>query len=161
MAALTLAVAPLLQAGLDPDQGVDKTLKKRMLAAGKPVLGLETSEQQIRLLADMSEPLQLSLLRATFDDVSDGAAKLHELIDAWKNGDVAAIARIEDDDMRKESPQLYRLLLVQRNRTWAQVIAKRMQHPGTSFVAVGAGHLAGPDSLQNQLQLLHVSVRRE
>lgn len=161
MAALTLTVAPLVQAGLDPDQGVDKILKKRMLAAGKPVLGLETSEQQIRLLADMSEPLQLSFLRETFDDVSDGAAKLRELIDAWKNGDTAAIARIEDEDMRKESPQLYRLLIVQRNRAWARAIATRMQHPGISFVAVGAGHLAGPDSLQNQLQQLHVSVRRE
>ena len=53
LAGLTLAVAPLLKAGMDPARGVDKLLKAQMLAAGKPVDGLETAEQQIRFLADL------------------------------------------------------------------------------------------------------------
>ncbi|WP_430390769.1 TraB/GumN family protein [Dyella sp. 20L07] len=158
MAALFLTMAPLVQAGLDPSQGVDKLLKAQMLAAGKPVDGLETSEKQIRMLADLPESMQLDFLRQSFKEVADGPAKLRELIDAWRNGDTDAIARIEDTDLRKESPLLYQHLIVDRNEAWARIIAERMQQPGVSFVAVGAGHLAGPDSLQAQLRKLGVET---
>ncbi len=161
LAALTLTMAPLMQAGLDPNQGVDKLLKAHMQQAGKPVDGLETAEQQIMMLAGLPEAMQLDFLRESFKDVAEGPAKLHELIDAWRNGDTAAIARIEDEDLRKDSPQLYRQLIVERNQAWARTIAERMRQPGVSFVAVGAGHLAGPDSLQEQLRKLGVTVTRE
>jgi uncharacterized protein len=158
MAALFLTMAPLTQAGLDPNQGVDKLLKAQMLKAGKPVDGLETSEKQIRMLADLPESMQLDFLRQSFKEVADGPAKLRELIDAWRNGDVDAIAHIEDEDLRKESPRLYQSLIVDRNQAWAKLIAERMQQPGVSFIAVGAGHLAGPDSVQTQLRKLGVET---
>nr|WP_199045530.1 TraB/GumN family protein [Dyella sp. ASV24] len=160
LAALTLTMAPLMQAGLDPNQGVDKLLKARMQQAGKPVDGLETAEQQIVMLADLPEAMQLDFLRQSFKEVADGPAKLRELIDAWRSGNTAAIAHIEDEDLRKDSPLLYQRLIVERNQAWAKTIADRMQQPGVSFVAVGAGHLAGPDSLQEQLRKLGVKTTR-
>ncbi|MHA6202876.1 TraB/GumN family protein [Dyella soli] len=161
LAAITLSMAPLMQAGMDPELGVDKLLKARMQEAGKPIDGLETAEQQIRMLADLSEPMQLEFLRQSFKEASEGPQKLRELIDAWRDGDTAAIAHIEDEDLRKQSPRLYQSLIVERNQAWARVIAERMKQPGVSFIAVGAGHLAGPDSLQVQLERLGVTVRRE
>lgn len=160
LAALTLTMAPLMQAGLDPNQGVDKQLKARMQQAGKPVDGLETAEQQILMLADLPESMQLDFLRQSFKEVAEGPAKLHELVDAWRDGNTTAIAHIEDEDLRKDSPLLYQRLIVERNRAWAKTIAERMQQPGVSFVAVGAGHLAGPDSLQEQLRKLGVKTTR-
>lgn len=160
LAALTLTMAPLMQAGLDPNQGVDKLLKARMQQTGKPVDGLETAEKQIHMLSDLPETMQLDFLRQSFKEVADGPTKLHELIDAWRTGDTAAIARIEDEDLRKESPLLYNRLIVERNEAWARIIAERMKQPGVSFVAVGAGHLAGPDSLQEQLRKLGVETTR-
>ena len=161
LAAVTLAMTPLVRAGMDPAQGVDRTLRARMEKAGKPVQGLETAERQLRMLADMPEPMQLAFLRQSLDEVAEGPARLRELIDAWRRGDTDTIARIEDEDLRKDSPELYDRLLVQRNQAWAKAIAERMQQPGITFVAVGAGHLAGPDSLQKQLQRLGVEVKRE
>lgn len=161
LAALTLTMTPLTQAGLDPDAGVDKQLRAQMSAAGKPVHGLETAEQQLRLLADLPQAQQLDFLRQSFGEVADGTDKVQALIDAWKNGDVAAIAHIEDTDLRKDSPQLYQSLIVQRNQAWAHTIAERMNQPGVHFVAVGAGHLAGPDSLQVQLEKLGYQVQRQ
>jgi len=158
LAALTLTMAPLIQAGLDPNLGVDKLLKARMQAEGKPVDGLETAEQQIRMLADLPEAMQLDFLRQSFKEVAEGPGKLRDLIDAWRDGDTATIARIEDEDIRKESPLLYQRLIVERNRAWAKLIAERMQQPGVSFIAVGAGHLAGPDSVQVQLGKLGVET---
>ncbi|MDW2982095.1 TraB/GumN family protein [Rhodanobacter sp. KK11] len=161
LAALTLAVTPLLKAGLDPEHGVDKQLKAQMSAAGKPVLGLETAEQQIRFLADLPRPVELALLRSTMRDADKGTLRLTELIDAWKAGDVDGIARIGNDDMRRHEPKLYQLLLVQRNQAWATKIAAMLQQPGTIFIAVGAAHLAGPDSVQAQLQKLGVEAVRQ
>ncbi len=160
LAALTLAVTPLLKAGLDPEHGVDKQLKAQMSAAGKPVLGLETAEQQIRFFSDMPRMIELALLRSTMRDADKGTFRLTELIDAWKAGDVDAIARIGNDDMRLHEPKLYQRLLVQRNQVWATKIAAMLQQPGTVFIAVGAAHLAGPDSVQVQLRKLGISAQR-
>jgi uncharacterized protein YbaP (TraB family) len=160
LAALTLTVAPLMKAGLDPAQGVDKQLRAAMEKAGKPVHGLETAEQQIRFLADMPTALQLGLLRSTLRDTDRATVDLKALIDAWKAGDDAAIARLENDTLRREEPQLYQRLLVQRNATWARRIKAMLDRPGTFFVAVGAAHLAGPDSVQAQLARQGIAAER-
>ncbi|MBB6245558.1 TraB/GumN family protein [Rhodanobacter sp. A1T4] len=159
LAALTLAMAPLIKAGLDPAHGVDRLLQAQMVKAGKPVNGLETSEQQIRFLADLSPELQLDFLRSTLHDVDKDSTELTSLISAWKAGDTAAIARLEDEDVRKESPELYKTLIVDRNKAWATKIAALLQHPGTVFIAVGAAHLAGPDSVQAQLAKLGITTQ--
>jgi uncharacterized protein YbaP (TraB family) len=160
LAALTLTTAPLLKAGLDPEHGVDKQLKAQMSAAGKQVFGLETAEQQMRFLADMPQEVQLDFLRSAMRDADKGPTQLPRLIDAWKDGDVATIARLEDEDMRQTAPELYQRLLVQRNEAWATKIAALLQHPGTVFIAVGAAHLAGPDSVQAQLHKLGIEAPR-
>ncbi len=163
LAALTLATAPLMKTGtrLDPEHGVDKQLKAQATGADKQVLGLETAEQQIRFLADMPQSVELAFLRSSIRDVGKGTIELTELIDAWKNGDVATIARLEDEDIRQTEPKLYERLLVQRNGIWAGKIAAMLQQPGTIFIAVGAAHLAGPDSVQAQLQKLGIDAVRQ
>ncbi|WP_458071662.1 TraB/GumN family protein [Rhodanobacter sp. BL-MT-08] len=161
LAALTLGMAPLIKAGFDPAHGVDKLLQAQMIKAGKPVNGLETSEQQIGFLANLPQPLQLDFLRDTLHDVDKDSSELTGLITAWKNGDTDGIAHLEDDDVRKQSPELYKTLIVDRNKAWATKIAALLQHPGTVLIAVGAAHLAGPDSVQAQLKALGIQTQRE
>ena len=161
LAALTLAVAPLLKAGLDPAHGVDKRLQAQMLQAGKPVHGLETAAQQIRFFADLPPAIELAFLRSTLRDADQVSAELTTLIDAWKAGDTATIARLEDEQLRQREPRLYQRLLVQRNEVWAKQIAAMLQQPGTVFIAVGAAHLAGPDSVQAQLRKLGIEAIRQ
>jgi hypothetical protein len=151
LAALTLTIAPLTQAGLDPAAGVDRQLRAAMEKAGKPVRGLETAEQQIRFLADMPQSMQLAMLRSTLRDTDRATADFEAIVAAWKDGDDDALARLENDLMRKQEPELYRRLLVERNQAWAKRIEGLLQQPGIVFIAVGAAHLAGPDSVQAQL----------
>jgi uncharacterized protein YbaP (TraB family) len=160
LAALTLTVAPLTKAGLDPAQGVDRQLRATMTEAGKPVRGLETAEQQIRFLADMPQSMQLAMLRSTLRDTDRATVDLKAIIEAWKRGDEAALARLENDLMRRETPELYQRLLVERNEAWARRIADMLRQPGTVFIAVGAAHLAGPDSVQAQLAKHGIGVHR-
>lgn len=161
LAALTLAVAPLIKAGLDPAEGVDKQLKAQMAGAGKPVHGLETAEQQIQFLADLPAPQQVSFLHDTLRDIDKDTAELLSLVDAWKQGDVAAIAKLENDELKTQEPALYQQLIVQRNARWADKIKDMLKQPGTVFIAVGAAHLAGPDSVQAQLAKRGISVQQD
>jgi uncharacterized protein YbaP (TraB family) len=160
LAALTLTVAPLTKAGLDPAQGVDRQLRATMAEAGKPVRGLETAEQQIRFLADMPQSMQLAMLRSTLRDTDRATVDLKAIIEAWKSGDEATLARLENDLMRRETPELYQRLLVERNEAWAKRIADMLRQPGTVFIAVGAAHLAGSDSVQAQLAKDGIGVHR-
>ncbi len=160
LAALTLSVAPLAKAGMDPKLGVDKQLRAAMVAAGKPVRALETAEQQIRFLADMPRAMQLALLRSTLRNSDTATVELSRILAAWQDGDDAALARLENELMRREEPQLYEHLLVERNKAWALRIERMLQQPGTLFIAVGAAHLAGPDSVQARLREQGVAVER-
>jgi uncharacterized protein YbaP (TraB family) len=60
----------------------------------------------------------------------------------------------------KLSPELFDVLLKKRNANWAQWIDDRMDKPGTIFIGVGAGHLAGPDSVQRMLKTRGFKVKR-
>jgi uncharacterized protein YbaP (TraB family) len=87
LAALTLTVLPVVKAGFDPSAGVDRSLFEEAKKEGHKIVGLETLEQQVRLLANLSEKEQLDLLESTFDDVEKGAAMLEKVAAAWMNGD--------------------------------------------------------------------------
>ncbi|MDQ3140197.1 MAG: TraB/GumN family protein, partial [Pseudomonadota bacterium] len=78
---------------------------------------------------------------------------------AWLSGDVAAIAHTFDTEL-KQAPELRDVLIVKRNAAWAQWIDDRLEQPGTVMVAVGAGHLAGSDSVQAMLKTRGIEARR-
>jgi uncharacterized protein YbaP (TraB family) len=160
LAALTISVAPIVKAGYDPKSGADKQLELAFTAAGKPVGAFETAEEQMKFFADLSPVLQLDLLRNALDDYGKGPAQIKALVRDWQTGDVAAIAAVVNGGMREHYPDLYNVLLVDRNRDWAEQIEGLLRQGGTVFVAVGAGHLAGPDSVQKQLAKLGVETER-
>ena len=160
-AGLALSVAPLTKAGYDPQSGVELVLKARAVAAGKPVHGLETIDKQVGILAGMSEADQLSFLRSLLASYEDATVELDRLVAAWSTGNVALLEEIAVDSMEAEFPALYRALLVQRNTDWADQIQTLMQGSGTLFIAVGAAHLAGDDSVQEILEDRGVAATRQ
>jgi len=160
LAALTVSLTPLLRAGYDPESGVEKLLGAQAKAAGKPVSALETMEQQVRFFADMTPTQETQLLESTLDEIDEGPAKIDALVAAWASGDQAELKRQMVDEMQRDYPDIYDLLLVRRNREWADQLKAKLDGSGVSFVAVGAGHLTGPDSLQAQLETLGIKAER-
>ncbi|MEI9928714.1 MAG: TraB/GumN family protein [Sphingomonas sp.] len=150
LAALTLSVLPLQRLGYDSEDGAEAVLTKAAVAAGKPVLGLETARVQLGYFDRLSPPAQAALLDEAIDDLPKARQTMEATVAAWSKGDTAALAHLVNDDL-KRSPEIADALLVQRNRRWADWIAARMRAPGTVFVAVGAGHLAGPQAVQAEL----------
>ncbi len=159
LAALTVSLTPLLKAGYDPESGVEKLLSAQAKAAGKPISAFETMEQQVKFFADMTPAQETQLLESTLDEVDEGPAKIDALVTAWAAGDQAELERQMIDEMRRDYPDVYQLLLVQRNEDWARQLRTKLAGSGVSFVAVGAGHLAGPDSLQAQLAKLGIEAK--
>jgi uncharacterized protein YbaP (TraB family) len=160
LAAVVLAGMPLAKAGYDPQAGIDRALKAQAEAEGDKIRGFETVLAQVRLLADLPQAAQIAFLVETLDDVEEGLELLDKLAKAWIDGDTETIARIGVDEMKREAPVVYKKLLVDRNVAWSEKIVEILKGSGVQQIAVGAAHLAGPDSLQAQLQKRGIKVER-
>jgi len=162
MAAMSLALVSIKQAGFDPQKGADHILKGEAVAAGKPLRAFETMPQQLHLFADLPPALELEILQSSVDEAAEIPAKAKDMAKAWLGGDVPAIAKLfaEMDDPKYRA--VYQVLIIDRNQAWATKLAERLKTgSGTSFVAVGAGHLAGPDSLIVALAQRGIKVERQ
>lgn len=160
LAGLTLSVVPMLKAGYDPASGLEAKLKAQAKADGKPVRTLETAEQQIRFFADLPPTLEMAFLNSALDDTTQSPVVLDNMVKAWSAGDVKGLGKLIFDDMKAEYPDLYEILLVKRNQDWAGQIDTLLDGKGVSVIAVGAGHLAGDDSLQAQLAKRGIKAER-
>ena len=158
-AALTLIALNFRKMGLDPEAGVERGLASSYNGTRKPVRGLETVEQQFGYFDGLSEPAQRALLVSMIDDPAQARTEFQAMLNAWKSGDIDAIARTFDSETTL-SPELRDVLMKKRNAAWAEWVAKRLGQPGTVMVAVGAGHLAGKDSVQRLLQARGLRARR-
>jgi len=145
--------------GVDGDEGVEHKLTADFTAAHKQIDGLETVRSQLGIFDALPEALQRRLLVESIDDIPRAKAEFYQSLRAWEAGDPAAIARSFDTDLKSE-PQLARVLLHDRNANWAQWTIARLKKPGVTLVAVGAGHLAGNDSLLAMLRAKGLKIVR-
>ena len=145
-AALALSSASLAAADLSHAEGVEAQLTAAFKRAGKPIGGLETPAQQLGYFDRLPEAVQRKFLISVAEDSTGIKREFAAMIAAWRQGDVRKIAMTFDDEMRL-TPELAEALLRRRNAIWADWVAARMAKPGTVFVAVGAGHLAGKGSV--------------
>lgn len=139
--------------GMQVANGADMVLRRVAEAEGKDVEGLETLDLQLRMFDRMpiaagppvrpGEPVDNGNARTAMASLSNAMAEMQA---AWKRGDQSVFVHMLDQ-LRQGSPETYRVMFTERNARWADWVAARMRTPGTVFVAVGAGHLAGKDSL--------------
>lgn len=158
-AAINLSLLPLVKAGYDPANGPESVITAAAASAHKPVKGFETADQQIGYFDSLSAPAQRAFLTSTLDELPKLQTEMSEMVADWSRGDPQALAALLNDDLHV-SPELADVLLYRRNARWADALAERMKTPGTVFVAVGAGHLAGKGSVIDDLRAKGVKVER-
>jgi uncharacterized protein len=144
---LLMSIAMITDLGMTPDDGAEKVLMKMATETGKPIEGFETFLQQIGFFASMSDATSMNVLRTSLGMWSTSRQDTQAMLTAWQTGDAAALEATVNK-YTAETPEFRRVLLEDRNRVWAQWLDGRMDQPGTVFVAVGAGHLVGNDSVQ-------------
>ncbi|MFC3174412.1 TraB/GumN family protein [Novosphingobium bradum] len=157
-AAVALTALPLAQSGYSPDNGVDERIGAEMKRLGRARIGLETAQDQFRMFAGLPMAVQKRYLAEVLDGIGTMNEELAAIVREWTAGSperLAALLNADEDD-----PHMVKALLTDRNKTWAAWLQKRLAQPGTVFVAVGAGHLAGKDSVQDVLARAGLAVTR-
>src|SRR5579872_46424 len=134
--------------GMEVGNGADMVLRRIAEAEGKPVEGLETLQLQVNMFNHMPTAVPASRPKssASANQMSGLSKAMAEMQEAWTRGDQSIFVS-KLNELKAASPETYRMMFTDRNARWADWIRARMQTPGTVFVAVGAGHLAGKDSL--------------
>ena len=159
MIVVVLEGLQVMQAGFDPELGIDKHFYDQAQRQGKPVQGLETAEYQISRFDEMTPDQQDRMLADTLKALETEKASFGKLADAWKTGDAATVERVVLTDL-KQDPVIYQRLLVERNRNWLPKIEEFFTRRGHAFVVVGAAHLLGPDGLIAMLKAKGYSVEQ-
>ena len=137
--------------GLQGQAGPEEALKQVFTAAKKPIGQLETNAEQLGYFDTLSEKAQRDLLEGSIDAPTNTAKEFHGMLSAWARGDVPGIGRSFNRDLAA-SPEVAKALIARRNANWSRWIEQRMAQPGSIMIAVGAGHLAGKDSVVDLLR---------
>lgn len=157
MVGLQLSMMQIMQAGYDPQSGVETILMAD--AKDKNLAYLETAETQIKALGGAPLDEQVQGLMATLSSMELGEEYLDALVAEWADGDVKGIGALMANPAMLGTQDAYDTLLTERNRNWVPGIKALLDEPGTKLVAVGAGHLAGPDSVVTMLKKDGIKIK--
>ena len=136
--------------------GVEAFLMKRARMNQKPILGLESFREHAEVLSGMSDKQAELVLLETFIPQAPGTDLHAKVLNAWRRGDVDAIARFSRE-MDRDLPSFGQRLVVERNRNWIPKIERYIRDRHTYFVVAGAAHMGGPNGV---LALLRASGYR-
>ena len=162
LAELTIGEAAYARAGATPDQGVERQLASAAPQAARHAF--ETPAQQIALFAGQSEAVQVASLEDTLRDLETDPDQSRRLIDAWLKGDIKALEKEGLEELRRDSPRMYQVLLTERNAAWLAALSQRLDAPPPGgrppkiVVVVGVGHLVGPGGVPALLRAKGIRV---
>lgn len=156
--ALQLASADLIRSGQRPDMGVESVLGAEAMRAGKRMTSFETLEEQLSVLANLAPADENRFLAITLDEIGASNALVTEMDRAWARGDVALMERRFRAEWREAGRGLHEAIILNRNRAWADAIERRLAGSGRTFIAVGAAHLIGENSVVDLLRERGIAV---
>jgi uncharacterized protein YbaP (TraB family) len=157
-AAIALSTLPLMQQGFSPANGVDSALQAKASVRKMSQVGLESAEYQLGLFDGLPAKAQQRYLGEVIEQLPNLREQMGAILSAWKTGDADELARLMN--FAEDDPAFSEIMLTGRNRHWAEWLDERLDQPGTVFVAVGAGHLAGTGSVQDQLAARGIGAAR-
>ncbi|PCI64810.1 MAG: TraB/GumN family protein [Kordiimonadales bacterium] len=158
-ASLNLAIVQLQKQGLKLEAGVEKTLEGQANAAGKKIAYFETAASQIEAFGSLSAEAELTYLENGLDKFSEADTTLNQMVTFWVTGNSKALGDLMNEGFSPD--EVYEALLTKRNRNWAAQIKEIMDGSGKVFIAVGAGHLAGKNSVQDLLAEYQLKAVRQ
>lgn len=120
------------------DTALDYYLFECAKNLGKTTGGIETMNDQMRILASISIKNQIASLRSSLRNVSGFKKTLMAMSSAYAKGDLSKIYRLSRNQLGK----IRKLLLIDRNKTMSDRMFNQMSEQST-FFSLGAAHLAG------------------
>lgn len=147
------------EANLQSKYGVEAELTAAFDEAEKPIIGLESARRQLMMFETLDAATQRRLLNQSVVKSSTAAQDVKALLDIWAKGDVTRLEAHINEDI-EAAPAAHVVLITDRNQRWAEWTAKQMAGSGTILVAVGAGHMVGPQGLPALMEAKGFQVQR-
>lgn len=137
--------------GID-QSGVDAHYSRRASAQNKPQRYLETPMEQMSLITRIGEGEEDAMILQSIREMKMIPAMIDWLVRDWREGKMKRMERELVQAMKDESPQMYRLILKERNDAWMPKLIGMMREGKKGFVLVGTMHLLGPDGMLKQFE---------
>lgn len=157
MIVMTLLMTELQRLGL-ANAGVDHYFNHKALVDGKALAELETVEVQLDVLENLGKGQEDEMILSTIEEMKEMPSIMGQMKTAWRTGNMKSLEKIGISPMKLDYPELYRLLLVNRNKAWIPKIEALLLTPEVEFVLVGALHLVGEEGVIAQLRKLGYTV---
>ncbi|HAW93830.1 MULTISPECIES: TraB/GumN family protein [unclassified Arsukibacterium] len=149
-AAMMLASVEMQRLGA-AETGVDMHYLQLGQQQDKKISGLETTDQHLAVLDGMNLLDPDVIIRSTLQDMPKVEGQLVDMKQAWRSGNTEKLEQLFVEDLQ-QVPQMYEILLVNRNHAWMPMLQSLTGNEHTTMVLVGALHLAGEDGLLKLLQ---------
>ncbi len=157
LAAITVEQMMLLRIGFDPQYGIEFHFSAKAGEDEKEILGFESAREQLEFLDGLSPAAQRSLLIQTLRESLSIEEDINLLIRAWRHGDIKFLEETLLAEMQKY-PELYKTLVVDRNRAWVEKIRKLVAEEDDYLIVVGALHMVGEDGVPALLSEIGINA---
>jgi uncharacterized protein YbaP (TraB family) len=140
---------------------LDARLQRMAKERGIAVVGLETAEEQTRILDDYPLKVQVAFLEETVSlveaDLRDGTNAVEDMIQAWRSGDaerlLEEVRRYYDFDLERDRRLFEQIHDARNERMLTRLAAHVARAPDRlRLVAVGAAHLPGTRGMLRLLE---------
>lgn len=148
--AMTLSMPP-------PETGLfmDLALSFRASGLGLDVVALESLDEQLAFLQDLSKEGQIDLIRMAVEDFDEMEALFDKLVRAYLDGDLERLQQLSDEQLEDVDEEVVRHFnevgLKQRNHVMVERAMPYLEQGG-AIIAVGALHLPGEEGLIRLLE---------
>lgn len=158
-AAMTVEMMMLNRIGFNPALGVEMHMMQKATRDGKRIDGLETIDEQLQFLDQMSLQAQRDMLMATLKESAGIESMMDDVIEAWRRGDTDTLANDMLSDLEQHE-ELNKAIVTDRNARWVGHIEELLDDDVDYLIIVGALHLVGPQGVPVQLEKIGYDIRQ-
>lgn len=137
----------LIQESMSNMASYEMEFNKMAKKKHKNTIGLETIEFQLNLFDQLPMQTQVDMLK---QDYKSDLKSFDILLACYLKEDLETLGKLMAEETAAY-PEFNDILLVQRNKSWIAPMKTQMQKEST-FFAVGAGHLSGPEGVISLLR---------
>ncbi len=153
------SVLPRRDSDLHKLGGVEDWLLSYARVSRTPLGGLETPGLRLEAIVSAMQSVDrekqhqivLDYLGSSIEEADDPIQELEELYQVWTSGDLTNVER-QREAFAQYYPEIYEAFLGYRNRAWIQPIIDQVNSGKDVLIAVGQGHLIGPDNIRQLLR---------
>ncbi len=161
------SILPRRDTGLDQLGGVEDWLLSYTRIKRTPLAGLETPALRLEAIAaalqsvepEQQHQIVLDYLGSSIEEAEAPELELQELYQLWRSGELEQLEQ-QRAAFAEFYPEIYEAFLGYRNRAWIASIIEHINSNKDVLIAVGQGHLIGPENIRELLSAQGFQITR-